>query len=197
MRSAILPVAAVAVVAALGAGALQLRGDDPAGRAPAPLGLADVTRAPAGAPPVLARLRRDANALRPGGARALDARLRELRGHPVVVNVWASWCPPCRRELPHFQRQALKRGAEVAFLGVDSGDERGDARALLRRYPLPYPSFEDPRQAVAGRFGIPGLPATAFYDARGRRVLVHQGAFASERQLAAEIERYALGAATG
>ena len=80
---------------------------------------------------------------------------------------------------------------------MNSGDNRGDARDARARFPMPYPSFEDPRQAVAGRFGAPGLPATAFYDARGKRVIVHQGAFASERQLAAEIERYALGAATG
>ena len=58
---------------------------------------------------------------------------------------------------------------------------------------MPYPSFEDPRQALAGRYGARGLPATAFYDARGKRVLVHQGRFSSEAQLAAEIDRYALG----
>ena len=103
---------------------------------------------------------------------------------------------PCRYELPFLQRQAVKRGAQVAFLGVNSDDNRDDARKLGARYPMPYPSFEDPRQAVAGRYGA-RRPA-------GDRVLRRAAASAcsstraasrSEAQLAAEIDRYALGRA--
>ena len=122
--------------------------------------------------------------------------LRALRGLPVVVNLWASWCDPCRYELPFLQRQAVKRGAQVAFVGVDSGDNRDDARRLLARFPLPYPSIEDPRQTIAGRYGAPGLPAAAFCDRGGKLVLVHQGVFPSEAKLAEEIDRYALGRRT-
>ena len=109
------------------------------------------------------------------------------------MNLWASWCDPCRYELPFLQRQAVKRGAQVAFLGVNSGDNPDSARKLSAEFPMPYPSVEDPRQAVAGRYGARGLPVTAFYDARGKLALVHQGVFASEAKLAAEIDRYALG----
>ena len=84
--------------------------------------------------------------------------------------MWASWCEPCLFELPFLQRQAVERGAQVAFLGVNSGDNSADARKLAARFPMPYPSFEDPRQNVAGRYGALGLPATAFYDARGKLV---------------------------
>ncbi len=54
-----------------------------------------------------------------------------LKGYPVVVNKWASWCPPCRAEFPYFQSQAIKRGKEVAFLGVDGNDNDADAKEFL------------------------------------------------------------------
>lgn len=193
MRKLLVAIGAVIVTAAVVIGILQARDSDRATSAPPqPLSLAEVSRPVAGAPPELAALHRRVNELHDGGAQALDAQLRALRGHPVVVNLWASWCDPCRYELPFFQRQALERGAEVAFLGVNSGDNADDARKLSERFPMPYPSFEDPRQAIAGRYGAPGLPATAFYDARGELVLVHQGVFPTEAKLSAAIERYAL-----
>jgi thiol-disulfide isomerase/thioredoxin len=185
---------AIGLTIAIVVGADQAGDRDPAATADvAPLSLAAVSRPIAGAPPELAALHARVNELRPGAKRALDAQLRALRGHPVVVNLWASWCDPCRHELPFFQRQALQRGASVAFLGVNSNDSDGEARKLGERYPMPYPSIVDPRLAVAGEYGARGLPATAFYDASGKRVLVHQGGFTSQTQLAAEIERYALG----
>src|SRR5262245_46238716 len=68
-----------------------------------------------GAPPQLAALHKQANDLLPGGRPGLKSRLRELRGHPVVVNVWGSWCGPCRVELPILQRASLDWGKQVAF----------------------------------------------------------------------------------
>lgn len=199
MRRPLIAVGALALVALVVVGVMQAGDSDVAPQQQArSLSLAQVSRPlPRSAPRPLAALRADANGLRPGAARALETQLRELRGHPVVVNIWASWCGPCRRELPLLQRQALKRGAQVAFVGINSGDDRDSARALLARFPLPYPSIEDPRQAVAGGYGARGLPVTAFYDARGRRVALHQGELPSEAKLAEEIERYALGGATG
>jgi cytochrome c biogenesis protein CcmG/thiol:disulfide interchange protein DsbE len=193
MRKPVLIVLALAVVAAVVVGFLQARsGENATGAAPTPLTRAQVSRPLAGAPAKLAALHGRVNELRPGGAKALDAELRELRGTPVVVNLWASWCDPCRFELPYLQRQALARGARVAFLGVNTNDNRDDARKLAARFPMPYPSFEDPRLAVAGRYGARGLPATAFYDARGK-LTVHQGVFSSEAKLRDAIDRYALG----
>ena len=196
MRKALLALGAVALVIAVVVGANQAGDSDPAAGSEPPraLTLAQVSEPlPEGTPGPLSALHRRVNELRPGAAKALDAQLRALRGHPVVVNLWASWCEPCRYELPFLQRQAVKRGARVAFIGVNSGDNRDDARKLSARYPMPYPSIEDPRQAVAGRYSAVGLPVTAFYDARGKRTLVHQGRFSSEAQLATEIDRYALG----
>lgn len=194
MRKILLVIGLLAVVVAVVIGVNQAGESDPAaGAAPRALSLAEVSRPLEGAPPELAALHARVNALQPGGKAALDTQLRALRGHPVVVNVWASWCHPCRFELPFFQRQAVKRGAQVAFLGVNSGDNRTEARKMMALYPMPYPSIEDPRQSIVSEYGALGLPATAFYDARGKRVLVHQGQFSSEAQLAAQIERYALG----
>ena len=75
-----------------------------------------------GAPPQLAAIRSQANQLLEGGTDAFDARLAQLRGTPVVVNKWASWCGPCRFEFPWFQSLAEKRGGQIAFLGVNSND---------------------------------------------------------------------------
>jgi cytochrome c biogenesis protein CcmG/thiol:disulfide interchange protein DsbE len=193
MRKVLIAIGALVVTAAVVAGVIQAGGSDVASNtARQPLTRAQVSQPVAGAPPELAALRRRVNELVGGAATALDAQLRALRGYPVVVNLWASWCEPCLRELPFLQRQAVKRGATVAFLGVNSGDNRADARRLSARFPMPYPSFEDPRQRVAGRYRTLGLPATAFYDSRGRLQIVHQGEYRSEDKLAQEIERYAL-----
>ncbi|HEY6780354.1 MAG TPA: TlpA disulfide reductase family protein, partial [Thermoleophilaceae bacterium] len=83
------------------------------------------TRALAGAPAPLAQLHDQANDLLDGGVDAYGARLRELRGYPIVVNKWGSWCGPCRAELPYFQRQSVAQGKRIAFLGVDAVDSDG------------------------------------------------------------------------
>ena len=97
-----------------------------------------------GAPAALAGLYREPSELLDGGDDAFKKRIAALRGHPVVVNAWASWCGPCRFEFPFFQKQAVKRGKRVAFLGVNSQDNKGDAADFLDEYPLPFPSYEDP-----------------------------------------------------
>jgi thiol-disulfide isomerase/thioredoxin len=129
-----------------------------------------------------------------GGPQAFRRRLAHLRGRPVVVNQWASWCDPCRKELPWFARLARRYQGRVAFLGVDSLDERTDATAFLRRYPTPFPHFVDPDGEVARVFfGGRAFPTTAFYSADGKLVTTHQGAYPSEAALDGDIRRYALG----
>jgi cytochrome c biogenesis protein CcmG/thiol:disulfide interchange protein DsbE len=184
---------AAGVVVAVAVGVKQARDSDRAPQAVVePLSREAISRPVPGTPPELAALRARVNVLRPGGERAFDAQLRALRGHPVVVNLWASWCDPCRFELPFLQREAVRHGARVAFLGINVNDERGAARAMAARFPMPYPSFEDPRSTIAARYHARGLPSTAFYDARGKLVIVHQGVFPSEAKLAEAIDRYAL-----
>jgi cytochrome c biogenesis protein CcmG/thiol:disulfide interchange protein DsbE len=145
-----------------------------------------------GAPPALAALHQQANDLLPGGRKGLDARLRALRGHPVVVNVWGSWCGPCRVELPIIQRASLDWGKRVAFLGVDTGDNRGDARKLLGDIPVTYPSYEDPDGRVFTHYGLRGAPSTVYYNAAGKQTYLHQGQYLDRAQLDADIKRYAL-----
>jgi cytochrome c biogenesis protein CcmG/thiol:disulfide interchange protein DsbE len=146
----------------------------------------------AGAPAPLAGLHRQGNELLDGGADAFKARLKDLRGYPVVVNKWASWCGPCRFEFPFFQRQSVKHGKRIAFLGVDSDDSDGDAREFLSEYPIPFPSYKDPHLAVATELGaVQATPATAFYDSKGELAFLHQGGYSSESKLAEDIERYA------
>jgi len=145
-----------------------------------------------GAPPALAALHQQANDLLPGGRDAFDARLRALRGHPVVVNVWGSWCAPCRVELPIIQRASLDWGKRVAFLGVDTSDNRHDAAKLLDDIPVTYPSYEDPNGKIFTRYGLRGAPSTVYYDAAGKQTYLHQGQYLDRAQLDADIKRYAL-----
>jgi len=145
-----------------------------------------------GAPPQLAALHAQANELLDGGADAFKARLAKLKGYPVVVNKWASWCPPCRAEFPFFQKQAARRAKEVAFIGIDSNDNDDDARQFLEEYPVPYPSYKDPSLEVAAVFkGQLAFPTTAFYDSKGELAYVKQGGYRDEADLVEDIERYA------
>ncbi len=145
-----------------------------------------------GSPAPLAGLHQQADRLLPGGPAALRARLVALRGTPVVINFWASWCYPCRQEMPLMQMAAISFGRRVAFLGLDSGDHVADARAFLHGLPLPYPSYQDPAEQLIQSLGGVGYPDTAFFSAGGRLRFLHQGAYASAGALAADIVRYAL-----
>ena len=143
--------------------------------------------------PELRGLRAEANQLLGGGVEAFQARLDELRGTPIVVNKWASWCGPCRFEFPFFQSQADERGAEIAFLGIDSNDSEAAAATFLEELPLPYPSYLDPDQDVADEFldNAREFPATGFYDSDGELAYVHLGGYPDEETLAADIDKYA------
>lgn len=144
-------------------------------------------------PPELRRLVREANRLLDGGPDAFEARLAELRGYPVVVNQWASWCGPCRAEFPFFQRLARKYEGRLAFLGVNSQDARGDAEQFLREFPVPFPHYYDKDASVARVFGGGrAWPTTAYYTADGELANTHLGAYASEANLDEDIRRYVL-----
>jgi cytochrome c biogenesis protein CcmG, thiol:disulfide interchange protein DsbE len=154
----------------------------------------DYATALAGSPPLLAALHRQANELLGGGKDAYEERIAALRGYPAVVNVWASWCGPCRFEFPHFQQAAADYGKRVAFLAVDSQDSDEAAATFLEEAPVPYPSYTDPDEKITDSLGASlGLPDTAFYDRRGELVYLKQGPYDDLAELRADIERYALG----
>ena len=188
MKRPLIILAAVAVAAALVIGILQTRGTDEAPDATVPSSTA-TDRALAGAPPALAALHADANALLPGDQ--LEARLESLRGHPVVVNVWGSWCTPCREEFPLFQEASVKYGKRVAFLGLATQDSKEGASAFLADNPVSYPSYLDFDGALADEYGVLGAPATIYYDAEGKRTYFHQGKYVTAEDFEADIERYA------
>src|SRR3954470_2037819 len=144
-----------------------------------------------GSPAPLARLHRRANEIVPGGRKELQRQLAALKGHPVVVNVWGSWCGPCRLEFPSFQQQAVRFGRQVAFLGVDARDNRGEAKGFLRDFPVTYPSVEDPDESVLGKLGGRGYPSTAYYDRNGKMLFLHQGPYRTDADLNADIRHFA------
>ncbi len=156
------------------------------------LSLQQATEPLTGAPPQLASIRGQANQLLDGGKDAFDQRIDSLRGTPIVVNDWASWCGPCRFEFPFLQSQASKHAKDIAFLGVDSDDSSGSAETFLGELPVPYPSYSDPDKSIREQLHAVGYPATIFYDKDGNAVYTHQGQYRNEDQLAADIQRYAV-----
>jgi cytochrome c biogenesis protein CcmG, thiol:disulfide interchange protein DsbE len=155
----------------------------------------DYAKALAGAPAPLAALYKQGNELLPGGLETYEKRLAQLRGHPVVVNVWASWCGPCREEFPVLQELSARYGKKVAFLGLNSEDSDEAAATFLREEPVPYPSYSDPDKTIFDSLGAIGFPDTAFYDAQGELVFLKQGQYRDESELEADVRRYAVGGA--
>lgn len=191
-RRAITGLAAAALAAVVVIGLLSAGGGEDEEQPGSGPDLAAQVAALEGAPPPLAALHDQASELVDGGAEAFEERLEALEGYPVVVNKWASWCGPCRVEFPHFRDQALKRGKEIAFIGVNSADNDGDARRFLEQLPVPFPSYRDPESEVAEVFkGVAAFPTTAFYDSRGELAHLKQGQYRNEAELAEDIERYA------
>jgi cytochrome c biogenesis protein CcmG, thiol:disulfide interchange protein DsbE len=145
-------------------------------------------------PPPLAALHGRANQLASGGPAAFKALLTGLRGYPVVVNKWASWCVPCQSEFPAFQKAAVAFGRQVAFVGLNGKDEKASAAAFLRKFPVTYPSYVDPHEDIARTIEASTYyPLTVYFDRKGRIQFVHAGSYTSASTLERDIRRYALG----
>ena len=113
--------------------------------------------------------------------------LAELRGQPVVLNFWASWCIPCRQEAPLLERTwRAQRARGVLFVGLNVQDLTGDARSFLREFHNTYLNIRYPGKTVYSRYGLTGVPETFFITARGK-VVGHVIGVASAAKLAGGI----------
>ena len=110
--------------------------------------------------------------------------LAELRGTPVVLNFWASWCIPCKEEAPFLAASARAHRRDVAFLGLDIQDFTSDARHFLNKLDVPYPSVRESGDKTHSAYGLTGVPETYYIDGRGRIVGHATGAVSRE-----ELER--------
>lgn len=181
-----LAVGALVLAGLLGTGCGGSSGGDYGGPHP------DYAKALAGSPAPLAALHKQANELLPGGMDAYERRIAALHGYPVVVNLWASWCIPCRQEFPVLQKLSARYGKQVAFLGVNSEDSDDAAATFLREEPVPYPSYTDPDKEIFNEVGDVGFPNTAFYDRSGELIYVKPGPYREDSELEADVRRYAL-----
>jgi cytochrome c biogenesis protein CcmG, thiol:disulfide interchange protein DsbE len=99
-----------------------------------------------------------------------DLSLAALRGKPVVLNFWASWCYPCNQEAGTLEAAAQHWAGKATVVGVDVRDATGDARKFLRQHGISYPVVHDNHDSMWPSYGLTGLPETFFVDPRGRVV---------------------------
>jgi len=196
----LLTLAILGIIALLAVGLIQLASSSSSsssGTPESPLTLTQVQARLAGSPAPLAALHAEAGQILSGGAPALHARLAALRGYPLVINKWASWCVPCQSERAAFQHASVSLGRSVAFIGIDSGDTSlADGRAFARSPVTGYPSYYD----QSGRLGTQiadssFTPVTVFYDRAGHEY-IHQGPYPSAARLERDVRRYALDSET-
>jgi thiol-disulfide isomerase/thioredoxin len=95
---------------------------------------------------------------------------------PAVVNLWATWCAPCRREMPEFQAVHDERGDSIAFIGVNVGDDNDKALAFLEQTGVTYDQFADPDGMVSTALSTSAMPVTLVIDGAGDIVERHLGA---------------------
>ena len=97
-----------------------------------------------------------------------EFRLSDHEGRPLVINFWASWCPPCRQESPAFERQWRRyQDTGIQFVGVDIQDDVSEAEAYVREFGLTFPNGLDPDGKITIDYGVIGLPVTFFVGSSG------------------------------
>jgi thiol-disulfide isomerase/thioredoxin len=192
MRRALGVLAAVILVAVVVIGLTQAGGGSSDQDDATKFDLPAAKRKLEAAPPPLNGLYSQANELLGGGTDAFAARLDQLKGHPLVINKWASWCGPCQAEFSVFQNVAKQRGVDVGFLGLNAKDVDSHARGFLDKRPLPFPSYTDPDEKLTAELKAPLAiaPVTVFVARDGRIATVHSGPYRTAADLNADIDRY-------
>jgi cytochrome c biogenesis protein CcmG, thiol:disulfide interchange protein DsbE len=187
MRRLLVPLLAVALIAVLVIGLTQAGSKSDQPESAPEFDLEAAQRKLEGSPAPLAALHAQASTIQDSG---FQQQLDKLKGRPVVINKWASWCRPCRAEFPVFQQVATDRGKEIAFLGLNAADKLPAAEKFLAGRPLPYPSYEDPNEKLAQDLKIPKFfPMTLMIDADGK-TFIKSGEYTSRAQLEADIDKY-------
>ncbi len=105
--------------------------------------------------------------------------LSSYKGKPVVLNFYASWCPPCVAELPMIASKASQVGSKIQFIGVDVHDTRANATKLLAASGVNYPSAFDPNGQIETQYALVGTPTTFFINAKGQIIGKHVGEMTS------------------
>ena len=123
-----------------------------------------------GAPPP------DFNVTTPAGPRAIS----QLRGKPLVINFWATWCPPCTDELPYFDLLAREYGNRVRLVMVDWNEDPGVAQAYLKAHDMPLPEVDDAAGAIYKEYSLTKVPDTVVLDAEGKVTYVSVGGLSWE-----------------
>ena len=153
-------------------------------------GIGDGGRFAAPAPVEVGRPAPAYQALAPNGE---PVSLAALRGRPVLLNVWATWCRPCRDEIPELQRIYERyggRGLQLVGVSVDAVGDEAAIRHFARRYGMTYPVWRDPAEVVSTTFLVVGVPATFLIDGAGVLRWKKTGPIArDDTTLAAAIER--------
>ncbi|MBC7594758.1 MAG: TlpA family protein disulfide reductase [Kineosporiaceae bacterium] len=117
--------------------------------------------------------------------------LAGLRGEPTVINLWASWCGPCREELPLLAKSHRELGDRVRIVGIDFADDAADvALDLAAKSGVTYPLLADPTSSLKSSLKVVGLPQTIFVDEQGTIVATERRAYRSYDQLTAAISRH-------
>ena len=109
---------------------------------------------------------------------------------PTVINLWASWCAPCRTEMPLIEQLATQGQGKVNVLGIATGDARSASTSFAVEFGMTFPSVLDPKNKVVGSQGLQGLPATLFVDASGDIVYVRKLPYKSYDELQADVAQY-------
>jgi len=104
-----------------------------------------------------------------------EVHLRNLRGKPVVLNFWATWCPPCRAEMPMLQEYYTKHAGEYAMVAVNDAEPPEQVKGFIEQQGFTFTVALDPKQAIVGKYHIQGFPTTFFIDADGVIRYTHVG----------------------